>query len=150
MAARLTEALVKLHGVAGIRDGFQLLRMMIEQCWDRMYPVIETPDDLEVRAGPFNWIDHPTKSARFPWSVRMVPLIGRDKERFSWQQWKESLSGKGTVTSADIDRAITATTREALRADRRRLKPCVAGDRSPAETTERQDGQRGSRADLGP
>ena len=48
VAARLTEALVKLHGVAGIRDGFQLLRMMVEQCWDRMYPVIETPDDLEV------------------------------------------------------------------------------------------------------
>jgi type VI secretion system protein ImpA len=112
VAARLTEALVKLHGVAGIRDGFQLLRLMVDQCWDRMYPVIETPDDLEVRAGPFNWIDHPTKSARFPWSVRMVPLIGRDKDRYSWQQWKESLSGKGPVTSADIDRAITASSRE--------------------------------------
>ena len=48
MAARLTEALVKLHGVVGIRDGFQLFRMMIEQCWDRMNPVIETEDDLDV------------------------------------------------------------------------------------------------------
>jgi type VI secretion system protein ImpA len=112
VAARLTEALVKLHGVAGVRDGFQLFRMMIEQCWDRMYPVIETEEDLDVRAGPFNWLDVKDRGARFPSTLRMVPLIGRDKDRYSWQQWKESLSGKGPVTSADIERAISNSPRE--------------------------------------
>ena len=112
VAARLTEALVKLHGAAGIRDGFQLLRMMVEQCWDRMNPVIESEDDLDVRAGPFNWLDDKDRGARFPSSMRMVPLIGRDKERYSWHQWKESLSGKGPVSSADIERAIQSSSRE--------------------------------------
>jgi type VI secretion system protein ImpA len=112
VAARLTEALVKLHGAAGIRDGFQLFRMMIEQCWDRMYPLIETEEDLDVRAGPFNWLDVKDRGARFPLTLRMVPLIGRDKDRYSWQQWKESLSGKGPVTSADIERTIQSSPRE--------------------------------------
>ncbi len=112
VAARLTEALVKLHGAVGIRDGFQLFRMMIEQCWDRMNPVIETEDDLDVRAGAFNWLDDKDRGARFPASLRMVPLIGHDKNRYSWHQWKESLGGKGPVTSADIERAIQSSSRE--------------------------------------
>ena len=50
IAARLTEALVKVHGFVGLRDGLQLLRLLAEQCWDRLLPAIEGEDDLEVRA----------------------------------------------------------------------------------------------------
>src|SRR5262249_41198902 len=32
VAARLTEALVRQHGFAGLRDGLRLLRMLVEQC----------------------------------------------------------------------------------------------------------------------
>src|SRR5262249_17516582 len=39
-AARLTEALVKLHGFPGCRDGLQLLRRLLDDCWDRLNPVI--------------------------------------------------------------------------------------------------------------
>ena len=49
IVARLTEALVKLHGFAGLRDGLTLFHRLIDEAWDRLRPVIEEPDDLEAR-----------------------------------------------------------------------------------------------------
>ena len=69
ISARLTEALVKQHGFAGLRDGLHLMRLLVEQCWDRLNPSIED-GDLEVRAGPFNWLADAEKGARFPNSLR--------------------------------------------------------------------------------
>jgi type VI secretion system protein ImpA len=37
-AAYLIEALVRLHGFAGLRDGFRLTRELIEKFWDTLYP----------------------------------------------------------------------------------------------------------------
>src|SRR5262245_61898401 len=45
VAARLLEALVQQHGFAGLRDGVRLLRLLVEQCWDRVYPELEDPPD---------------------------------------------------------------------------------------------------------
>src|SRR5262249_21846480 len=42
VAAYLIEALVRLHGFAGLRDGFRLARELVEQFWDSLYP---TPDE---------------------------------------------------------------------------------------------------------
>src|SRR5688572_10518289 len=51
VAARLTEALVRLHGFAGLRDGLRLLRELIEQGWERLNPQLED-GDVEPRAAP--------------------------------------------------------------------------------------------------
>src|SRR5437879_4834501 len=56
VAVRMTEALTMRHGLAGVRDGFRLLRRMTEEAWDRLQPKVEEPDDLEIRAGMFNWL----------------------------------------------------------------------------------------------
>src|SRR5262249_26532046 len=53
LAGYLLEALVHRYGLPGLRDGLRLLREMLDQCWDRMYPSIED-GDLEVRSGLFN------------------------------------------------------------------------------------------------
>jgi type VI secretion system protein ImpA len=42
VAAYLIEALVRLHGFAGLRDGFRLCRGLAEDYWDVMYPA---PDE---------------------------------------------------------------------------------------------------------
>src|SRR5205814_2436942 len=47
VAVRMTEALTMRYGLAGARDGFRLLRRMTEECWDRLQPPVEEPDDLE-------------------------------------------------------------------------------------------------------
>src|SRR5262249_2356399 len=38
VAARLTEALLKVCGFGGLRDGLCLLKLLLEQCWDRLNP----------------------------------------------------------------------------------------------------------------
>jgi ImpA, N-terminal, type VI secretion system len=57
VTARLTEALTKVHGFAGFRDGLKLFRALVEQCWDRILPAIESAEDLEIRTARFNWLD---------------------------------------------------------------------------------------------
>jgi len=47
LAARLLEALLKVHGFGGLRDGLLLMRRLIEDAWDRLNPPIEE-GDLDV------------------------------------------------------------------------------------------------------
>lgn len=94
-AARLTEALVKLHGeelrgFAGLRDGLQLMRRMLEECWDRIYPPIEEEGDEEIRAAAFSWLDDADRGARFPLTLRTTPLVSFEGQGFSWKAWKDS------------------------------------------------------------
>ena len=109
IAARLTEVLVKVHGFAGLRDGLHLFRLLAEQGWDRLLPAIEAEDDLEVRAARFNWLDDKDKGARFPATLRLVPLMDPEGQRYGWQHWKDSQAPKSKITAADVERAIQAT-----------------------------------------
>jgi type VI secretion system protein ImpA len=59
VCAWLVEALVKLHGLAGLRDGLKLIRGLHEQFWERLYPDVDE-DDLEARANALAWMDRQT------------------------------------------------------------------------------------------
>jgi type VI secretion system protein ImpA len=121
VAARLTEALTKEHGAVGLADGLHLMRRMIGDCWERMYPSIED-GDLEVRAAPFNWLDDAERGARFPTSIRGVPLVGD----FSWQDWKRSQSGEGSAAAKEaFEKAVLATSREQCQATCEDLDRCA-------------------------
>ncbi len=131
VSARLTEALVKQHGFAGLRDGLHLMRLLVDRCWDRLNPSIED-GDLEVRAGPFNWLADAEKGARFPNSLRRVPLIPEDKsgrgdksKKFNWMEWRQAQSAKGAVTKDDFDKAIAATPREQFQNLQEEVNECV-------------------------
>ncbi len=110
VSARLTEALTRAHGFAGLRDGFHLMRLLVEQCWDRLNPSIED-GDLEVRAAPFNWLDDPDRGARYPTTVRLVPLVFLDEAPVGWHQWKQLQEGKGTLTAEGFEQAVANTPR---------------------------------------
>src|SRR5712692_5199980 len=131
ISARLTEALVKQHGFAGLRDGLHLMRLLVEQCWDRINPPIED-GDLEVRAGPFNWLADAEKGARFPLSLRRVTFVADEKsgkgdkaKKYSWAEWRLSQDGKGTVTRADFDKFIMETPRERFLTLEEDVNQCV-------------------------
>ena len=51
VAAWLTEGLVREHGYAGLRDGFSLMRQLIESYWDTLYPLPDE-DGLATRLAP--------------------------------------------------------------------------------------------------
>ncbi len=111
VAARLTEALTRLRGFSGLADGLAVMRGMVDQCWDRMYPEIED-GDLEVRAGPFHWLGDADRGARFPYSVRNVPLVSHEGVPVGWQQWKETSEGKGKISKDDFEKAVARAARD--------------------------------------
>src|SRR5581483_10899940 len=114
VAARLTEALVKLGGFAGARDGLRLLRRLVDECWDRLYPPLD--DDPEARAAPFHWLDVPDKGARFPATLRAVPLVAGASGSYGWQDWQDALKGKGPITREEFEAAAAAAPYEAVAA----------------------------------
>ncbi len=105
IASHLTEALVKLHGFAGLRDGLRLMRLLVEQCWERINPPVED-GDVGVRAGPFETMDKEDKGIRFPVTLKRVPLVGIEKEVIGCLDWKPIQDGKGQVTRAALEQAI--------------------------------------------
>ncbi|HWC95682.1 MAG TPA: type VI secretion system protein TssA [Candidatus Sulfopaludibacter sp.] len=81
LAAWLTEALLKTQGVAGLKEGLDLLKGLLEKFWDTVYPEIED-GDLELRAAPLEWV-----GLRFERPVRESAVT---RTGYSWFQWKES------------------------------------------------------------
>lgn len=110
-AVRLTEALTKQFEFAGLQVALTFLNRMVTECWDRMYPLIEE-DDLEVRAGPFNWLDDPSRGGRFPTTVRMLQLVGPDEKAYSYLDWERAKDGSGKVTNEQFEQAIQMVGRE--------------------------------------
>lgn len=54
IAAWLLEALIHLHGYAGLRTGCQIMVELCRAFWDSMYPTLEDP---EYRLAPIHWMN---------------------------------------------------------------------------------------------
>ena len=123
VAAWMTEALIRLHGFAGLRDGCRLLREMSERFWDHLHPEAEG-DDLEGRAGPIEWMNQ-----RLPEAVRFVTIAQSSRgDKYGWWHWQESRTvdnlgrtnpeakstalAEGKISGEDFDKAV-ATLRRA-------------------------------------
>lgn len=124
LAARLTESLTKQAGYGGMRDGFRLLRRMVDECWDRVHPIIED-NDLEPRASAFNWLADPDRGAFFPVSVRNVPIVHNEGAGYGWQHWRDLQEGKGKIQKEDFDKAVAAATRETCQTSVEDLASCL-------------------------
>ncbi|MBY0229924.1 MAG: type VI secretion system protein TssA [Gemmataceae bacterium] len=111
LAARVAEALTKLHGFRGFTEGFGLLRRMLDECWDRLHPGIED-GDLEVRAGQFNWLGDEGRGGRFPHTIRTLPLFPAEDGAISFFDWKRAQENKGRFTREQVDKAVTEASRQ--------------------------------------
>lgn len=127
VAARTTEALANQHGFAGLADGLRLLRGLVEQCWDRLHPAIED-GDVEVRGGPFNWLGERDRGARFPNTVRALPLLVGENGGWSWRDWQSIQTGGRE--KGDFDKAVMAASREDCQRTFDDLTRCLAEFRS--------------------
>lgn len=56
VASWYTEALIRLHGFSGLRDGFQLIERMIESYWDDLYPEPDE-DGIETKVAPLTGLN---------------------------------------------------------------------------------------------
>jgi type VI secretion system protein ImpA len=80
IAAWLTEAILFRDHVAGLREGLDLLRGLMETFWDTLYPEIED-DDLEFRSAPLAWV-----GSKLDVAVRRLPLTKNKLDFFKFQE----------------------------------------------------------------
>jgi len=85
ICAWLAEALVKLHGLSGLRDGLKLMRGLHEQFWDTIYPEIDE-GDLDARANALAFLDRQTAIA-----IKYVQVTSAGSgTNFSYAQYEDS------------------------------------------------------------
>jgi type VI secretion system protein ImpA len=122
LAVDLAEALTRHHGAGGLRDGLRLVRRLTEECWDRVFPMVEDGDTefwTEKMLGIFESLDVPSKRLNFPETVRQMPMvIVRDpfnkdhiKRSITWREWDKT--GKGNNPDAvqqkeEFEKAVIA------------------------------------------
>jgi type VI secretion system protein ImpA len=117
-AVRLVEAVTKRDGFAGLRDGLGLLRLLVTDCWDRMHPLIEEPEDIEGRAGPFEWLADAESGAWFPQTISKLPLVRVGGQLASLFDCQSGKVGDEPLSSDALRAAepATATTAEDIAA----------------------------------
>jgi len=82
IAAWLTEALTRMNGFPGLRDGFRVLRELQQTFWDTLHPQIED-GDTEFRAGLLSYLNESSAvSAResLGTAIEAIPLTIRLSE----------------------------------------------------------------------
>ena len=57
IAAWLVEAMLRQHGLAGLRDGLRLFDALLRLHWPQLHPVIDDAGDLDARLAPFEWLN---------------------------------------------------------------------------------------------
>jgi len=81
LAVWLTESLLKAESFAGLRFGLDLIRGLIENFWDNLYPEMED-GDLELRAAPLDWL-----GSRMDAPLRSLPIT---RTGVNWYKYKEA------------------------------------------------------------
>lgn len=77
IAAWLVEALIKIHGFAGLRDGLRLLTNLQDSFWPSIHPEIDE-GDMEGRANAIAWVEQQLALA-----VRQAAITGYNGYSFN-------------------------------------------------------------------
>jgi len=94
LAAWLAEAMLRRESVAGLRETLDLIRGLIENFWDGLFPEIED-GDADFRASPLRWLGE--RNDKLAAAVKSAPLT---KGGFGWIQFRESRA-VGSEAAAD-------------------------------------------------
>jgi type VI secretion system protein ImpA len=108
LAIRLAEGVTKKYGVAGLRDSLVLFRTLIDQCWDRIFPVPnpEEGEDMTIRGELLSdSLSDPDAGFAFPHTIRNIPVVEFDNEQFSLQDKQQAERGKGSKPKESFGRA---------------------------------------------
>ncbi len=123
ITAYLIEALLRLEGFAGLRDGFRLARELVEKFWDGLYPL---PDEegLVTRIAPLVGLNGEEAEGTLMAPIARVPITDTTSVgRFTLAHYNESNSLKkitdpkvlqrkldqGAVTLEDFQKAVAET-----------------------------------------
>jgi type VI secretion system protein ImpA len=92
VAAYLIEALARLHGFAGIRDGFRLALGLVESFWDNLYPLPDE-DGVVTRVAPLTGLNGDDAEGTLINPISRVPLTQGDSVGpFSYVHYQQALA----------------------------------------------------------
>lgn len=111
IAAWLTEAMMRREGYAGLQAGLALLRGLIENFWDTLYPELED-GDAELRAAPLDWV-----GSRLDQPIKHVALT---RGGLDWFKYKES---RTVPSEADAAASESRQQARATAVEERKLTP---------------------------
>lgn len=126
VACWYTEALIRRHGFQGLRDGFSLIRQLIEQYWENLYPM---PDEegMETRVAPLAGLNGEGAEGVLIAPIRNVNITeGSSIGPFNFWQYQQALdvqkitdeaqraakSDKLEFSLEDIERAVNESSEQ--------------------------------------
>jgi type VI secretion system protein ImpA len=99
VAAMMVEGLTRLHGYAGLRDGFRLLHALVERHWDGLHPAPDE-DGLATRLRPITGLNGEGAEGTLIRPIRKIPLIRGQQGDYALRQILQA----GEVAALDDDR----------------------------------------------
>jgi type VI secretion system protein ImpA len=119
VACWLSEALAQLHQFEGVHAGLELIRNLLTNYWDTLYPNI-VDNDLDLRIGRVAWLN-----TYLPPVIHAIPLTAQATGGYGWQRWQESREvenlgrqnpeamqqaiDEGKLSAAAFDKAVRET-----------------------------------------
>lgn len=73
IALKLCESLLRLEGIAGVRDGLRVVAGLLDQRWDHLFPLLD-PEDGNDPTARLTILSGLTDASQFVSRVRAVPL----------------------------------------------------------------------------
>jgi type VI secretion system protein ImpA len=107
LAAWITEALLKRENLPGLRSGLELIKGLIENFWDSLYPELED-GDAEFRSAPVEWV-----GTRLGTAVKEAPVT---RDGYSYFHYKEAQT---VGFEADIESSDAMAKRQAAIDDKK-------------------------------
>ncbi len=108
VAAYLIEALVRLHGFAGLRDGFRFCRGLVEEYWEVLYPLPDQ-DGLTGRVASLMSLNGYETDGTLIAPILTIPLTGGE--------------ASGTYSQAHYEQALRTESVSDAAAKKRRVRP---------------------------
>jgi type VI secretion system protein ImpA len=107
VASWLSEALLRRHPLAGLRDGLKLLGGLVERYWGGVYPLPDE-DGLETRLIPIVGLTGGEAEGRLITALRRVRLTEGGDTPFSFWQYERAAAGNpsGNATLEAIAAAL--------------------------------------------
>lgn len=95
IACWLAEALVRKHGIAGLRDGFSLIRQLIETAWDGLYPLPDE-DGMETRVAALTGLNGEGAEGVLIAPIRSIFITeaGPSGRPFTYWQYQQALDAQ--------------------------------------------------------
>src|SRR5271169_2386910 len=107
VAAWMTEALLRLYSLAGLRDGLLLIDGLVERFWDDVFPLPDE-DGLETRLAPIAGLSGSEMEGRLIQPLKLVSLTeGDDPGPIAYWQYENAANlptarRDGGITVADF------------------------------------------------